>query len=406
LLVSFGLDATYFNNKDFTGSTFSRIDRTVNFDFGVHQSPAPGIAGDTFSVRWHGMVYPAFSETYTFTVRSNDGVRLWIDGKSVIDQWVTRPRDNVSGSITLQGNRLYDLRLEYFDDRRTASVRLRWSSPSTPFQTVSRLYAYDTRFAAIGDFGEGNDGAADTARMVRGWDPDLIVTTGDNNYPDGGADTIDRNIGRFYHEFIGNYRGSFGPGATGNRFFPSLGNHDWETPGARPYLDYFTLPGNERYYDFVRGPVHFFVLSSDPAEPDGLTPDSVQGRWLRNALRASRSVFNVVYFHHPPYSSGMHGPTPTMQWPFREWGADVILSGHDHNYERLRVGNLPYLVVGSSAKLRPIGSPVAGSLVRDSTDVGALLIHANEKRMTLQYQLRDGRILDTLTMTPRPHPTA
>jgi hypothetical protein len=95
-----------------------------------------------------------------------------------------------------------------------------------------------------------------------------------------------------------------------------------------------------------------------------------------------------------------------MQWPFREWGADVILSGHDHNYERLRVGNLPYLVVGSSAKLRPIGSPVAGSLVRDSTDVGALLIHANEKRMTLQYQLRDGRILDTLTMTPRPHPTA
>ena len=63
--------------------------------------------------------------------------------------------------------------------------------------------------------------------MVSRWDPDFIITTGDNNYPVGSADTIDANIGRYYERFIGNYRGAFGPGNHVNRFWPSPGNHDW-----------------------------------------------------------------------------------------------------------------------------------------------------------------------------------
>jgi hypothetical protein len=65
-----------------------------------------------------------------------------------------------------------------------------------------------------------------------------------------------------------------------NQFFPTLGNHDWYTPGAQPYLDYFHLPGNERYYDFVWGPVHFFAIDSDENEPDGVNQSSVQAKWL------------------------------------------------------------------------------------------------------------------------------
>ncbi len=84
------------------------------------------------------------------------------------------------------------------------------------------------------------------AVLIKNWDPDLIITTGDNNYPDGAADTIDENIGQYFHEFIAPYKGSYGEGAQENRFFPSLGNHDWHSPDAQPYLDYFTLPGNER----------------------------------------------------------------------------------------------------------------------------------------------------------------
>src|SRR4051812_23828506 len=112
------------------------------------------------------------------------------------------------------------------------------------------------RFAAIGDFGWGGQAPADVARLVASWNSDFVITMGDNNYEEGAASTIDANIGQYYHNYIAPYNGSYGPGAETNRFFPSLGNHDWDTPNAKPYLDYFTLPGNERYYDFVEGPVH------------------------------------------------------------------------------------------------------------------------------------------------------
>ncbi len=101
--------------------------------------------------------------------------------------------------------------------------------------------------------------------MVIGWNPVFIVTTGDNNYQHGEATTIDTNIGKYYSQFIGNYHGAWGPGSATNRFWPSLGNHDWEaitcnTQGCSgPYLDYFTLPGNERYFEVDLGLVSLFV---------------------------------------------------------------------------------------------------------------------------------------------------
>src|SRR5688572_15104008 len=132
------------------------------------------------------------------------------------------------------------------------------------------MLAESASFAVIGDFGHAGPVEQAVADVVKSWNPDFILTVGDNNYPDGEASTIDENVGQYYHEYIGNYEGSYGPGAATNRFFPILGNHDWRADGAQPFLDYFTLPGNERYYDFVRGPVHFFALDSDPSEPDGI----------------------------------------------------------------------------------------------------------------------------------------
>jgi hypothetical protein len=92
------------------------------------------------------------------------------------------------------------------------------------------------RFAVIGDYGSGGQPEADVANLVKSWNPQLILTTGDNNYPDGSAETIDQKIGQFYHEFISPYSGGYGAGAGKNRFFPSLGNHDWNTFQAQPYL--------------------------------------------------------------------------------------------------------------------------------------------------------------------------
>uniref|UniRef100_UPI0035B0930A metallophosphoesterase family protein n=1 Tax=Promineifilum sp. TaxID=2664178 RepID=UPI0035B0930A len=212
------------------------------------------------------------------------------------------------------------------------------------------------RFAVIGDYGNASADEARVAALVAGWNPDFVITTGDNNYPDGEASTIDAHIGQYYSAFIGNYQGEYGAGSPVNRFWPSLGNHDWHTmacgaAGCRSaYLDYFTLPGNERYYAVDYGLVRLFALDSDPDEPDGVHADSAQARWLQGALAASDACFDVVYFHHPPYSSGKHGSTEHMRWPFAAWGADAVMAGHEHSYERVDVGGAPYFVNGLGGK--------------------------------------------------------
>jgi len=93
----------------------------------------------------------------------------------------------------------------------------------------------DIRFAAIGDYGDEGQPLADVAALVKSWNPDFITTVGDNNYNLGEASTIDANIGQYFHAFIGNYTGDYGPGAASNNFYPAPGNHDWYfgIPGAR-----------------------------------------------------------------------------------------------------------------------------------------------------------------------------
>lgn len=268
----------------------------------------------------------------------------------------------------------------------------------------------DTRFAMIGDYGAvWSDVPSDTAELVHSWQPDFIITVGDNNYPIGAASTIDLNIGRPYHEFIYPYVGEFGPGAEKkNRFWPALGNHDWDSlscVGSRcfgPYFDYFTLPNNERYYDFVEGPIHFFVTNTDTREPDGMTTGSIQGRWLKERLAASTAIWKVVYMHHSPYSSGRHGSLPFRQWPYREWGADVVLSGHDHMYERIMVDEMLYLVNGAGGtNLYDFHEPIEGSQVRYNDSHGALLVDANEEQMTFQFITQAGEVIDRYTIEPR-----
>jgi hypothetical protein len=263
------------------------------------------------------------------------------------------------------------------------------------------------RIAVIGDYGDGSQVAADVAALVKSWSPDIVVTTGDNNYPDGAAETIDDNVGRFYHEFIAPYAGEHGAGADVNRFFPTLGNHDWNArqgPGTppQPYIDYFTLPegpGQERYYDVVWGPVHIFAVDSDYREPDGTEAGTAQWLWLQQRLAQSTAPWKLVITHEPPYSSGWHGSTKRLRWPFREWGATAVLSGHDHTYERVMVDGFPYFVngVGGSSRYWFV-TPVVGSQVRYNADSGAMLIEADSQQITFRFITRQGQEIDRLVV--------
>ena len=81
-------------------------------------------------------------------------------------------------------------------------------------------------------------------------------------------------------------------------------------------------------------------------DPDWTDKNSIQARWLINKLNNSDAKFKVIYFHHAPYSSSSkHGSDKRMQWPFNEWGADVVLAGYDHTYERIDIDNLHILLM-------------------------------------------------------------
>ena len=141
-----GLVGAYYSNqlKTFSGpATLIRTDANVNFNWGTG-SPSPSISADNFTVRWTGSVQPQFNETYTFYTTADDGVRLWVNGQLLVDNWVDQAATTKSGSITLKAQQLYNLRMEYYENGGNAVALLAWSSPSTTQAIIpkSQLYAF------------------------------------------------------------------------------------------------------------------------------------------------------------------------------------------------------------------------------------------------------------------------
>src|SRR5581483_8868113 len=140
-------------------------------------------------------------------------------------------------------------------------------------------------FAVVGDFGSGTSNEAAVASLIESWHPDFVLTVGDNAYPEGAADLLDRDI--------------FGPYAAVMResaWFPALGNHDVKADGGKPELAAFHSLGNERWYRFGWGDAGIVVLDSDSS----VAPGSSQLRFAQAAL-AMRSCFRFAAWHHPPW---------------------------------------------------------------------------------------------------------
>lgn len=288
---------------------------------------------------------------------------------------------------------------------------------------ASSVLAQDSvMFAVVGDYGTADINEQRVAELIHSWNPQFVITLGDNSYNNR---PIDSNIGQFYSRYIGDYTGTFGDGADTNRFFPCPGNHDWtDGAGISAYLSYFHLPGdyittsnssgNERYYDFIKGPVHFFALSSYSWEYDGNTSTSIQAQWLENQMTASAAKWKIVYMHHPPYSSSTKsGSQVYMQWDYEAWGADVVMGGHDHTYERLMRDdntdgkNIPYIVNGTGGRTLygfPLAGFVDGSVFRYNSNFGAMKVIATDEVMKLYYYSIDtvNALKDSLVITKIP----
>lgn len=290
--------------------------------------------------------------------------------------------------------------------------------------------------ASVGGSGSAYDGtnASAVATLVKGWSPEFIITTGDNSYGASGGDQstatdLDTNVGQWYSDFIFPYGQSGLHGytstsnaTTGNRFFPAIGNHDitdaygTTDAGLAHYKNYFTLPNNEEYYDFVKGPIHFFCLFSNKRTDNsvynaklGVGITGGQHEWLESKLGSSTSHWKVVYFHHSPYTSetasGGHGPGDTdMRWDFPGMGADVVISGHSHNYERIKDANdFRYLVNGAGgAPLRGSGATLPSGYSSEkfySTENGAIKGTVDGTTLKFEFINKSGTTIDTYTLT-------
>ena len=140
-----GLLAQYFNDAGnatyFTALKLTRTDHTIDFNWGS-AAPNSAVQADNFSVRWSGQVLAPAAGTYTFTTLSDDGVRLYVNGRLVIDNWTDHVAVQNSGTIALAANQKYDVRLDYYERGGDATIQLSWAYPGQTSQVVpqSRLF--------------------------------------------------------------------------------------------------------------------------------------------------------------------------------------------------------------------------------------------------------------------------
>ena len=228
--------------------------------------------------------------------------------------------------------------------------------------------------------------AARTAALVTPQDA-LVLTLGDNSYPDGTASE---------------YTDCFHPtwGAFKDRIRPGIGNHEYATPGAEGYFGYFGAqagPDRRGYYSFDYGGWHFISLNSVV----DTSPGSAQYLWLTADLGKSRDAqCTIAYWHFPAFSSGeTHGSYAKMVPFFEamyEAGVDIVLAGDDHFYERFAPQNgagvadaargVRQFVVGTGgASLYKFGTPLPNSEVRIGTTWGILRLTLGEGRYSWQF---------------------
>ena len=196
------------------------------------------------------------------------------------------------------------------------------------------LVASPVRFVVLGDSGEGSVDQAALVTQIKSVPFEFMLHAGDMAYESGTFQEFEANFFDMYDDLLQHFP-----------IFPASGNHEYETNDAAPFRAVFSLPNNERWYSFDWGSVHFSVLDTE------LLGNRDQGRWLSSDLANTKKPWKVVVMHRPPYSSGGHGSdTPTREafsGIFERYGVDLVLTGHDHHYERMKPqGKVRYLVTG------------------------------------------------------------
>ena len=242
----------------------------------------------------------------------------------------------------------------------------------TPVSGSGLVQSSDPVFVGAGDISNcSRTQDEETAKLLDNISG-TVFTLGDNVYPDGTASQ---------------FSDCYGPtwGRHKNRTRPSPGNHDYHTSGASGYYNYFGAAAGDPskgYYSYNLGAWHIIALNSEITQSAG----SAQEQWLRADLAANPKTCTLAYWHKPRFSSGQHGNIAASQplWQaLYDYGADVILNGHDHTYERFAPqspngqadssrGIRQFVVGTGGAGLYPFPSIQPNSQVRNNTTYGVL----------------------------------
>jgi beta-glucosidase len=172
-----GLLGEYFVGQDYAGTPkLARVDSTVNFHWEL-AAPAPGLPEDHFSIRWTGKLKPAKSGLYALGIRSDDGSRLYLDGKLIVDNWGDHPPTLKTTQLPLVAGKAYDIRLEYFEGIIGASVELLWQmTDKDPMRRVAEIArGADVVIAAVGDgMGDETEGADRASLALPGRQDEIV----------------------------------------------------------------------------------------------------------------------------------------------------------------------------------------------------------------------------------------
>jgi 3',5'-cyclic AMP phosphodiesterase CpdA len=253
------------------------------------------------------------------------------------------------------------------------------AAPPAPSQPPGAV-----RFAVIGDNGTGKQPQFDIgAQMVnhRATFPyDMVLMVGDNLYVRATTRGYEDAFARPYRRLLD----------AGVRFFAVLGNHD--DPDSVDYAG-FNM-GGQRYYTFTRGDVRFFALDTNRLDPAQLA-------WFDAALAASTERWKIVVFHHPLYSDGVrHGSNVELRVRLEpllvRHGVNVVLSGHDHHYQRFKPQKgVVYFVAGSGGQLRTGMRASAQSAAAFDAEQTFMLAAIAGDELTFRAISRSGRLVDS-----------
>ena len=254
----------------------------------------------------------------------------------------------------------------------------------TPLSGSVLVQSGDPVFVGAGDIANCNRSEDEATAKLLDNITGTVFTVGDNAYPDG---TLTQ-FNNCYAPTWGRHK---------SRTKPSPGNHDYHVSGAAGYFDYFGAAGGDRskgYYSYNLGAWHIISLNSEISQSAG----SAQEQWLRADLAANPKTCTLAYWHKPRFSSGQHGNIAGSQalWQaLYDHGADVVLNGHDHTYERFAPQNpngqadskgIREFVVGTGgAGLYSFTSNQPNSQVRNNTTHGVLKLTLHSTSYDWQF---------------------